>query len=81
MKMPTEWHKKNLENMRRFAQRQRDTAREAVDAAERVERDCIALDAQIIKAELKGIEEFDADKFNVKRKPSSAAPQGKIKEE
>ncbi len=53
--------------MRRFAQRQRDTAKQAIEAAERTEKNCLILDAQIIKAELKGLTEFDADKFNVTR--------------
>lgn len=73
MKMPIEWHKKNLEGMRRFVQRQRDTAAEAISAAERAERECMVLDAQIIRAELKGIAEFDSDKFNKRRERNAAS--------
>lgn len=74
MKMPVKWHKGNLENMRRFAQRQRDTAAQAIAAAERTEADCMLLDSQIIRAELKGIAEFDSDKFGKKRIPMNKTP-------
>lgn len=78
MKMPLAWHKKNLENMRRFAQRQRDAAAQTIADAERVEQHCILLDAQIIRAELKGVAEFDADKFGVKRtEPQSHRQESK----
>lgn len=69
-----QWHKECLENMRASAHRARDAAQRALNDAERTERECMALDAMIIEAELRGLDGFDEAKFCKKRK--QPRPQG-----
>ena len=66
-KMSIEWHKTCLENMRRTAMEKKENAKRAADDAERIERDCIAYDGQIIEAELRGVDGFDRERFGKKR--------------
>ena len=77
MKRSVTWHLQCLANMRSFARNLRTEAKEAIARAERTERDCMVLDAQILRAELKGIKEFDADKFNKKRQLPQSVPEEK----
>lgn len=67
MKISIARHKEGLSNMRAFAQRLREEAKRKADDAARVERDCIELDAQIIEAELRGVDGFDSERFGKKR--------------
>jgi hypothetical protein len=55
MKFPIKWHKECLENMRVNALAYKKDAARAVERAERIEKDCIAYDAQIIEAEQRGV--------------------------
>lgn len=73
-KWPLDWHKNNLKNMRDHVQRRRDEGHRILADAAATERRCIELDAQIIRAELKGIKEFDPDKFNKKRTDAASSP-------
>lgn len=65
---PLDWHKTCLENMRANALRMREEADRYVANAERIAKDCIAYDAQIIEAETRGVTEFDRERFGKKRK-------------
>lgn len=71
MKRSIEWHKECLANARASARYKRDEAARCIAAAEEIERQCMKRDAQIIRAELKGVTEFDADKFDKQREPQS----------
>ncbi len=76
-KMPVTWHKDNLENMRghyaRLAEQIKRLQGEYAIGLEKINE----YDAQILRAELKGIKEFDRERFNKTR--DSAAQGGKDK--
>lgn len=74
MKRPISWHKECLANARDSARRARDEAQRMLYQAADLERQCIAYDAQIIRAEEMGVTEFDRDKFG---KSVRASARGK----
>ena len=47
--------------------RQLDVVRRENEAADRLRRDIIAYDAQIIEADTRGVDGFDKDRFGKKR--------------
>ena len=67
MKFPMEWHKDGLKNMQASLLRQLDVVRRENEYADRLRRDIISYDAQIIEAETRGVKEFDREKFGKKR--------------
>lgn len=73
MKRPIIWHKDNLRNMEVGLIKRRAAIQRAQEDFDRLQSDISRLDAQIIEAELRGIDGFDADKFGQK-KSSVAKP-------
>jgi hypothetical protein len=69
MKRPIAWHKENLKNMQFTATELSELAMRQKKEADRTWCDVEALQVQIARAEREGRTEFDAEKFNVKRKP------------
>lgn len=80
MKMPIAWHKDCLANQRRHYASLKVQIERLENEYAMGQKNINAYDAQIIEAELRGVDEFDRKKFGFKRKPSSAAPQGSAKE-
>lgn len=68
MKFPLLWHKDCLANMRGSAERMKVEVQSMQERYERLLSEINAYDAQIIEAELRGVDEFDSDKFGIKRK-------------
>lgn len=71
MKQSIGWHKDCLANGRQSLQAMRDELKRTQDYLQQriasLEADIMVRDAQIIEAELRGVTEFDADKFGIKR--------------
>ena len=66
-KRPMNWHRECLQNMQTNLLRQLDVVRRENEAADRLRRDIIAYDAQIIEADTRGVDGFDKDRFGKKR--------------
>lgn len=66
--MPLSWHKECLENRRRTLLDKLEEVRRVNEQADRMRREIIAYDAQIIEAETRGLDGFDPDKFGKKRR-------------
>jgi hypothetical protein len=62
-----EWHKECLGNARESLLRYREEIKRKQEDADRLERECIFYDGQIIRAEEMGLTEFDREKFGIKR--------------
>ena len=71
MKFPIKWHKDGLHNMQMNLLAKMEAVQRANADADRLRRDIIAYDAQIIEAEARGITEFDSEKFGKKRKAAA----------
>lgn len=67
MKMSLSWHKECLKNQQKWLLEKLEEVRRVNDEADRMRRNIIAYDAQIIEAETRGVKAFDADKFGKKR--------------
>ena len=68
MKHTIQRHKDDLKNMLAHLLRELESVRQANEACDRTRRGIIALDAQIVEAELRGLDGFDSEKFGKKRK-------------
>lgn len=64
---PLSWHKECLANQQASLLRQLEVVQRANADADRLRRDIVTYDAQIIEAEMRGFSEFDRDKFGKKR--------------
>ena len=67
MKQSIQWHKDCLKNMQQFLLEKQEEVRGIYAQCDRVRAQCLALDAQIIEAEMRGVDKFDADKFGKRR--------------
>lgn len=77
MKRSIAWHRECLENQRRhYAGLLEQIERLKMDYA-RSQRDINAYDAQIIKAELKRLTEFDRERFGKTKQQSAALGESK----
>jgi hypothetical protein len=67
MKHPIKWYEENILNSDAYADRLRDQAARLIDEAFRIEEHNRYLQYQIDLAREKGLEEFDGDRFGIKR--------------
>lgn len=67
MKRSVDWHKECLDNSRQTLQHYRKEVLFLQEKIARHEKDLLVRHSQIIEAELRGVTEFDADKFGLKR--------------
>ena len=67
MKMTIAWHKGNLLNMERYAEREAASLKNAADCLERHRERVRVLRRQIDEAEKEGRDGFDDERYMVKR--------------
>jgi hypothetical protein len=67
-KMTIKWHEECLKNMKLFCKGKLQTIAFEQAALKRVENEIVKLETQIKLAKEKGMEDFDPDRFNVKKK-------------
>lgn len=67
MKQPISWHKECLSNWHRTNSERKEQIARMQAEYDRSQRELIAYDAQIIRAEELGLDGFDRDKFGKKR--------------
>lgn len=63
------WHKENAVNMRRHAERERERVAGELAALKKLEASLAHAEETIARAESEGRIGYDADRFNVKKKP------------
>lgn len=68
MKMPIKWHKECLKNRQVYLLAKMEELNRVNNEVARMRQEIIDHDAQIIEAETRGLDGFDADKFRKKRK-------------
>jgi hypothetical protein len=68
VKMPLDWHKKNLKNQKDSLEREEERLRSHITYVERQRLDYLIYKAKVDRAIAEGRDGFDSDKFNVERK-------------
>ena len=67
MKKPIKWHKDCLISQRKHLARNREEIKRMQADCDRLEKDIMLRDSQIIRAEAMGKDGFDPDKFGLKK--------------